>query len=85
MFNGIVSFVVSTFAAIGLTKLINMVIHRFIDLENLIKIPFLEFMNIKMLFPLMVFIGIMFITLLSTLIPIYFSKKKSIKGELQSL
>ena len=85
MFNGIISFVVSTFAAIGLTKLINMVIHRFIDLENLIKIPFLEFMNIKMLFPLMVFIGIMFITLLSTLIPIYFSKKKSIKGELQSL
>ena len=85
MFNGLVSFVLSTVLAIGLSKLVNLIISRFIDLNNLIVIPFMKFMGIKFLLPLIIIIGIIFIILLSTLIPIYFSKKKSIKGELQSL
>ena len=85
MFNGMISFVCSTLLAVGLSQAVNLVISKFIDLNNLIAIPFLNFMGIKFLLPLIVIVGIMFVILFSTLIPIYFSKKKSIKGELQSL
>ena len=85
MFNGLISFVCSTLLAVGLSQAVNLVISKFIDLNNLIAIPFLSFMGINFLLPLIVIVGIMFVILFSTLIPIYFSKKKSIKGELQSL
>ena len=83
--NGVLSFLISTPIAIGLSKLINALISKIIDLNNLIQIPFERFLNIRFLLPLVVFIGIVLIVSLSTIIPIIFSKKKSIRGELQSL
>ena len=85
LFNGLISFVGSTILSIGLSKIINLIISKFVDLKDLIKVPLLEFMNVKLLFPLLMILIIFGIVLFSTVIPIYFSKKKSIKGELQSL
>ena len=85
LINCVISFFVSTFLSILLSKLINLIINRFVDIHDLIKIPIMEFMGIKFLFPLIIFMIFIFITILSTLIPISFSKHKSIKGELQSL
>ena len=85
LFNGVIAFVASSVLSYGLSKLINLIISKFIDLPNLILIPYLRFMGIGFLLPIMVLIGITLVTMVSTLVPIYFSKKKSIKGELQSL
>ena len=85
LFNGLISFVSSTILSIGLSKIINLIISKFVDLKDLIKVPLLEFMNVKLFFPLLMILIIFGIVLFSTVIPIYFSKKKSIKGELQSL
>jgi ABC-type antimicrobial peptide transport system permease subunit len=85
LINCVISFFVSTVLSILLSKLINLIINKFIDIHDLIKIPIMEFMGIKFLFPLIIFMIFIFITILSTLIPISFSKHKSIKGELQSL
>ena len=85
LFNGLISFVGSTILSIGLSKIINLIISKFVDLKDLIKVPLLEFMNVKLLFPLLMILIIFGIVLFSTVIPIYFSKKKSVKGELQSL
>ena len=83
--NGFLSYAISTGLAIGLSYLINYVINRFIDLKNVVVIPFSIFINIKFLLPIMVLVFILIISTLSTLIPIVFSKRRSLKGELQSL
>ena len=85
LFNGLMAFALSTGVAYGLSLLINSFISRFIDLYDLIKIPFFEFLGIKLFFPLLILAGILLIVTISTLVPIYFSKSKTIKGELQSL
>ena len=85
LFNGVASFAISSLLSYLLSKLINAIIFHFIELPNLIMIPFLKYLDITFLLPIMMLIGIIVITMLSTLIPIHFSKRKTIKGELQSL
>ncbi len=85
MANGIIALVLSTSLSLLLSLLINWAISRFIDLHNLIKLPFVIFLGHKFLFPLIIILFVILITSLSTIIPIVFSKKKSVKGELQSL
>ena len=82
---GLSSYVVSIGASIGLSILINSIISSFINLYDLIKIPFFSFLGVKLLFPILVLISILVIVALSTLLPIYFSKAKTIKGELQNV
>lgn len=85
LLNGIISFSLSTCLAIGLSRLINLLISKFIDLESVIAIPIKSFLGISYSLPLLVFIFIFLVVCFSTLIPIAFSKKNSIRGELQSL
>ena len=83
--NGFLSFLLSIPISIGVSKLINHIVHLFIDIESLISIPLQEFLGMKFLFPIIVFLITLIVMMFSTIIPIYFSKRKSIKGELQSL
>ncbi len=85
MVNGLIAYISSMIISYGLSKLINFIISKFIDLNNLIEIPFISFLGIKVLFPLAVLAVIIFIVLFSTLIPISFGRRHSIKEEMQSL
>lgn len=85
MMNGFLSILLSICLSIGLMKLANMLIYQFLDIKNLIIIPFFKFLGIKFLFPLLIVLVVIIVVCFSTLIPISVSKRKSIKGELQSL
>lgn len=82
---GLISLLSSLLLSFGLSKLINLVIFRFIDLSNLIVIPFNSFLGLPFLFPILLIAGLFLLIGLSTIFPISFSKSKTIKGELQSL
>lgn len=85
MVNGFLSILLSVCISIGLMKLANILVYKFLDIKDLIVIPFMEFLGIKFLFPLLIVLVVILVVSFSTLIPISFSKRKSIKGELQSL
>ena len=82
---GFVSFLLSILISYLASFGINTLINNLINLKDLIKIPFLSFNGVPFLFPLIVFVLIMFICIFVTIIPIIFSKKISLKEELQSL
>ncbi len=85
LLDGLISLILSTIIAIPIVSLVNKFIYKKIDVFNTIAIPFESFMGIKYLFPILVILGIVFVCLFSTILPILFSKKKSLKGELQTL
>lgn len=83
MMIAIVAFLVSIGLAPLLQLLINWIIKSFSGFSQLIKIPLLSFMNIPLGLPLIVFCSTMLISMISTLLPIAFSKKISLKEELK--
>ena len=85
LINGIISVLLSIILSIPLSKLINLLINKKIDLNNLIVVPLNSFLNIKFLFPIIMIFLTFIICLFSTILPILFSKRKSLKGELQNL
>lgn len=82
---GFISFVISTLLSFLSSLGVNALINKFVSLDNLVVIPFMSFKDIPFLFPLIIFVVIMFICMMATIIPISFSKKISLKEELQSL
>ena len=83
MMIGLVAFLISILISPLLQLLINWIIKSFTGFEQLIKIPFLSFMNIPFGLPLIIFSSTLLISVLSTLLPIAFSKKISLKEELK--
>ena len=82
---GLISILFSLISSFGLSYLINIIIGNLVGLKNLIAIPIYSFLNIPLLFPLLaIVIGLLF-SMLVTIIPIAFSKKISLKEELQTL
>lgn len=79
----VTSFLVSISLAPLLQLLVNWIIKLSIGFEGVIKIPFLKFLNIPFGLPLIVFVSTILIAVLSTLLPILFSKKISLKEELK--
>lgn len=77
----LISFVVSYFLSLG----INQLIYGVVELENLINIPIFSFLNIPYLFPLLILLITTVLCFISTIVPILFSKRISLKEELQSL
>ncbi len=65
-----------------LAWLANLIIKNITTFDNIIRIPFLSFMNVPLLFPLIIIIGTLVIALLATYIPLMFSKKISPREEL---
>ena len=70
--------------SIPISSLINKIIYKKLSVNNLVSIPFLKFLGITFLYPFIFLVGVLFITLISTLLPISFSKRNSIKEELQN-
>ena len=60
----------------------NKIISYYTGFTNMINIPFLSFMNIPLLFPLILIVGTLLVCIVSTYIPLFFSKKISPKEEL---
>ena len=80
---GIASFVLSIVLSPLLQIAINYLIKTLAGFSNLIVIPFNSFMNIPFALPIIVFIATIFVSIFSTLLPILFSKKISLKEELK--
>ena len=84
MLLGLIGILLSFIIAILLTKPINLLIEKFTSLIDIIKIPFNSFQGHTLLFPILVGVGALFICLISTYLPIAFSKKISLKEELKA-
>lgn len=85
LFTGLLSLLLSVPISLGLSSLINLIVYKFMDLKDLIIIPFIDFLGLKYIFPLLVLSGLVLLIIFSTLIPLRFAKRNSIKEELQSL
>ena len=81
---GLIAILLSFVISVVLTKPINLLIERFTSLISIIDIPFSRFLNRPYLFPFLIFVGALFVCVLSTYIPIAFSKKISLKEELKA-
>ena len=84
MMLGLISILFSIIISILLTKPINLLIHKFTSLIDVIDIPFKKFYKHTLFLPIILFIGTLLICILSTYLPIAFSKKISLKEELKA-
>ena len=74
----------SLVVSIPISLIINQIIFKKISLTNLIVIPMWKFFNIPLLYPFLFIAAALLIVGVATLVPIKFSKRNSIKGELQN-
>lgn len=81
---GIISLILSFVIAFSLEKPLNALIERLTTLINIIDIPFTSYFGKPFLFPIIIVISTLLICLLSTYLPIMFSKKISLKEVLNS-
>ena len=83
-----ISGLISTFISFGLSIPLSLIINKILETKlsvvGIIQIPFMKFLNIPFLYPALFLGVVILITTLATLIPIIFSKRNSIKGELQN-
>ena len=85
LINGIISFVLSIILTSLIVTPINNLIFDITDVSNIISIPFNSFLGIRYLLPIIIFVCICIADSLSSLIPILFSKKISLKKELSDI
>ena len=74
------SFLLSAF----FKKIINKIIFNFVHINNFLSIPFFRFKNIPFIYPFFIFSFGFLLTYLSTKVPLMFTKKISIKEELNN-
>ena len=74
----LISFIISPF----LEKLTNIIIYKTMGFENIVVIPFLRYLNKPFLLIFIILIATILIAALSTVFPILFSNKISLKKEL---
>lgn len=79
---GLISLVISLILSPLLMIGVNKIIYSLTTFDHMINIPFLSFLNIPFLFPNILIISTILICLLSTYIPLFFSKRISPKEEL---
>ena len=84
MLLGLISVFLSFAVVIMIIKPVNLLIERYTSLINIIDIPLLSFQGHTLLLPLLILIIAVLICLISTYLPIGFSKKISLKEELKS-
>lgn len=82
--SAVISTVLSLILSIPIATIANSIVFKKISVNHLIDIPFLKFLNVPLLYPLLFIAATALIAAFATLVPIIFSKKNSIKGELQS-
>ena len=81
---GLTGIVISFITSFLIKKPLNILIEHFTSLIDIIDIPFVSFHGHALLFPILFIVGVLFICLLATYIPITFSRRISLKEELQS-
>jgi len=79
------AFALSTILSIFVTNPLNILLEKYIGIPDLISIPFKRFLDKQFLLPILFFIGISFVGVLFTVVPILLSKSFSIKKELAEL
>ena len=79
---GSLSLVISIPLGIGLQELLNCIIRTTTGFKSLIKIPWFSLYGFQGIFPIILLLGVLVVCLVSTLLPIFFSKRISIKEEL---
>ena len=84
LISSLIATIFSLAVSIPISVLINNIISNRMTLHNLIDIPMMSFLNIPFLYPLLFLTASILIVGVATLIPIKFSKRNSIKGELQN-
>ena len=84
MLLGLISILLSFIISFLLTKPINLLINKFTSLIDVIDIPFKRFYNHSLFLPIIIFVGTLLICIVSTYLPIVFSKKISLKEELKA-
>ena len=80
---GLIAFFLSIIIAPLLQLLINFIVLQLAGFSNIIVIPYLKFYRIPFGLPLIIFVGTVLVSSISTLLPISFSKKISLKEELK--
>lgn len=84
LYSGLFSIMLAFLLSFPLAILINYIVFKYLNVSNIVNIPFIAFLNIPFFYPLLVTIGVMMIILISTLLPIRFSKKISLSMELKA-
>lgn len=80
---GLIAFGVSIVISPLLQELINLIVFKLSGFSNIISIPFRKFLGISFGLPLIVLVGTIMVSIISTVLPISFSKKISLKEELK--
>lgn len=80
---GLFAYFVTIILSFPLTLLINKIVKKITSLDNLVRIPYYLFTSFKYDYLVILLLGIIFIILISTFLPILFSKKISISKELR--
>ena len=83
MMIGLIAFLVSLGLSPLLQMFINFIVYKLAGFSNIIAIPYMKFLKVPFGLPLIIFLGTIFVSIISTMMPIAFSKKISLKEELK--
>ena len=83
MIIGLIAFLISIILAPLLQIFINFIVQQLAGFSHIIAIPFTRFLKIPFGLPIIILGGTIFISIVSTMLPIAFSKKISLKEELK--
>lgn len=78
----IIALLISVLLSIGISALANLIIHSATGFNSVIKIPWESLFGYPYVFPILLLLSVLVVCLASTLLPIAFSKRISIKEEL---
>ena len=78
----IIALVISFISAPFLQKLVNYTINKTMGFQDMVEIPFMRYMGLPLLLVLIIIAATLFIASISTILPITFSNKVSLKKEL---
>ena len=83
LYSGFISLVLSLTLSYPLSLLINHIVYKYINVSQIIDIPYKSFLNIPLLYPLAILVMIIFLITIATVLPIKFSKRRNLSLELK--
>lgn len=83
LYSGFISLILSLALSYPLSLLINHIVYKYINVSQIIDIPYLSFLNIPLLYPLAILVMIIFLITIATVLPIKFSKRRNLSLELK--
>ena len=84
LYSGLFSLVFSFGISFPLSILINHLIKAYVGVQNIVSIPFLSFLSIPFLYPLIALLVVFVLIGFATILPIKFSKRTSLSLELKT-